>query len=118
MAADRIWYERLLKPKSFRSRTLYFSGIVSFMALLVACAAFVANDLISQKESLRRSVERDVEIFIQSGASSLAFQDSAFADRLLSGLREVKGVEAASFHLDDGSVFASFGKYDDASGGG
>ena len=82
--------------------------VTTGVALLLACAAFVAYDLISVRRSMASDLSTLAKVIGTNSTAALAFGDSDHARDLLSGLIAKQNIAAARFSSDNGEVFAEY----------
>jgi len=82
--------------------------VTTSVALLLACAAFVAYDLISARRSMASDLSTLAKVIGTNSTAALAFSDSESAKDLLSGLSPKQNIAAARLSLDSGEVFAEY----------
>ncbi|MBZ5669177.1 MAG: hypothetical protein LAO04_05560 [Acidobacteriia bacterium] len=77
-------------------------------ALILACAAFLAYDLIVFGGSMRRDLETLAEILGSNSNAALTFGDQKAARELLSGLKAKQHILTACIYSSDGKPFAIY----------
>ena len=82
--------------------------VTTSVALLLACAAFVAYDLISARRSMAGDLSSLAKVIGTNSAAALAFSDSDSTKDLLTGLSAKQSIAAAWISLDTGKVFAEY----------
>jgi signal transduction histidine kinase len=84
--------------------------LVSGAALLTACAAFVAYDLATFRESLVRNLSAEAEIIGANSVSALEFDDPGTAGKTLSALRASPNIVSAGIYYPNGRLFAAYSR--------
>jgi signal transduction histidine kinase len=84
--------------------------LVSGAALLMACAALVAYDLVSFRESMAHNLAIQAQIAGSNSVSALLFNDPHSAETTLSALKAAPNIIAAAIYTQDGSRFATFSR--------
>src|SRR5580704_8523904 len=84
--------------------------LVSGAALLMACAALVAYDLVSFRESMAHNLAIQAQIAGFNSVSALLFNDPHSAETTLSALKAAPNIIAAAIYTQDGSRFATFSR--------
>ncbi len=88
-----------------RKLTLMATG-VSTLALLVACGAFTAYELVSSRQDTAARMSSLVEVIASNSAAPLAFRDRRAAGELLASLRGQEEIAAAALYTKEGAIFA------------
>jgi two-component sensor histidine kinase len=84
--------------------------LASSIALLLACAALVAYDWLSAKQSLARRLEAIAEIVGLNSTAALIFDNAGDAAQTLSALRLEPDIVAACIYARDGRPFAIYAR--------
>ncbi|MEW6126214.1 MAG: response regulator [Acidobacteriota bacterium] len=82
--------------------------ITSSVALLVACIAFLAYDLLSFKREMANRLSAQAEIIKTNCTAAIAFQDRETAEEVLAALKAEPGIVSATILAEDDSLFASY----------
>ena len=97
--------------RSAISRKLTLMNIlVSGAALLAACAAFLAYDQYTFRQSLVRSLSAQAQIVGSNSVSALVFNDPHAAEDTLSALRTLPHVIAGAIFDANGQLFAQYAR--------
>lgn len=80
----------------------------SSIALLLACAAFVAYDQVSTRRWLADDISADARIMGTNVTAAVAFNDHESANEVLSGLSLRTNISRARVYELNGSVFADY----------
>ncbi len=88
--------------------------LTSSIALLVACAAFVAYDQVSMRKGMTRNLSAVAQIIGANSTAALAFGDQASAEELLAFLRAKPQVVSACIYSEDNTPFATYLRGDSA----
>jgi signal transduction histidine kinase len=82
--------------------------LVSGAALLMACAAFIAYDLVSFRESILYDLSIQTQIIGSNSNSALLFDDPHSAATTLSALKAAPNIVSAGIYTADGRPFAAY----------
>src|ERR1700687_1972886 len=82
--------------------------LTSGLALLVACGAFLVNELISSRSDIAAEVASLSEVIAANSTGALAFQDRRGANEILAALRSQPHIVAACIYAKSGDVFARY----------
>jgi signal transduction histidine kinase/CheY-like chemotaxis protein/HAMP domain-containing protein len=82
--------------------------LVSGIALLLTCVAFLISDFISLRNSMVASLSTQSEMIALNTASALLFDDAKSAEVTLGALRAEPQIAAAAIYRRDGKVFATY----------
>jgi PAS domain S-box-containing protein len=93
---------------SIAKKLTWMNMLVSGAALLMACAAFVAYDLITFQETLVAHLSIQAQIVGSNSISALLFNDPLSAEKTLSALHAAPNIEYASIYTLDGQPFATY----------
>jgi len=93
---------------SIAKKLTWMNMLVSGAALLLACAAFVAYDVVTFRQSIARSLSIQAEIVGSNSASALLFNDSRSAENTLAALRSAPNILSAGIYTPDGRPFAGY----------
>ena len=100
----------LLSRLSIKKKLIGIQFVTAFFVLVLASAAFVANDLRSFRRSLVSSLSSTAQLVGESSASSLIFSDEETAAEILATLHLEPHVLNACTYDDDGAVFATYAR--------
>jgi signal transduction histidine kinase/DNA-binding response OmpR family regulator len=84
--------------------------LVSGAALLLACAAFIAFDMITFRQSMLRNLSTQAQIIGSNSISALLFNDPQSAENTLLALKAAPNILSAQVYLPDGRPFASYSR--------
>jgi signal transduction histidine kinase len=84
--------------------------LVSGAALLTACAAFVAYDLATFRDSLVHDLSVEAQMIGSNSVSALEFDDPRSAEKTLSALRASPNIVSAGIYGPDGRLFAAYSR--------
>jgi signal transduction histidine kinase len=82
--------------------------LASGMALALACAAFIAYDIVSFRTVMMRNLVIQAQIMGTNSVSALIFNDAHSAEDTLSALRFAPNTLQAVIYTNDGKVFAAY----------
>lgn len=104
MEPGRRRFERL----SIRSQLAWLAGLASGIALLLACAAFLAHETFTFRGSMVQFLTTRAEILAYNSTSALLFRDPDVATEALAGLRFDPRIRSAGILARDGELFAHY----------
>jgi signal transduction histidine kinase/DNA-binding response OmpR family regulator len=84
--------------------------LVSSAALLLACTAFIAYDMVTFRETMVRNLSTQAQIIGSNTASALLFNDPQSAENTLSALKAAHNILSAGIYTPDGRLFASYSR--------
>jgi len=99
---------------SISRKLTWMNMLVSSAALLLACAAFIAYDMVTFRETMVRNLSTQAQIIGSNTASALLFNDPPSAENTLSALKAAHNILSAGIYTPDGRLFASYSR--DAAG--
>lgn len=82
--------------------------LVSGAALLTACAAFIAYDLVTFRDALVYNLSMQAQIIGSNSVSALLFNDPHSAESTLSALKAAPNILSAGVFTLDGQPFAAY----------
>ena len=88
--------------------------LTSTVALVLACAAFVAYELVAFRQAIQRDMTVLADVVAENSAAVIKFEDEAQAEKNLSVLKVEPHVVAAAIYKEDGSRFVSYVRSGDA----
>jgi len=101
----------LKAPNHSISRKLtWMNMLVSGAALLLACAAFIAFDMITFRQAMLRNLSTQAQIIGSNSVSALLFNDPQSAENTLLALKAAPNILSAQVYLTDGRPFASYSR--------
>jgi signal transduction histidine kinase/DNA-binding response OmpR family regulator len=84
--------------------------LVSGTALLLACTAFIAYDMVTFQANMFRNLSTQAQIIGSNTASALLFNDKQSAENTLSALRASPEILSACIYTPDGHPFATYSR--------
>jgi signal transduction histidine kinase/DNA-binding response OmpR family regulator len=84
--------------------------LVSGTALLLACTAFIAYDMVTFQGNMVRNLSTQAQIIGSNTASALLFNDQHSAENTLSALRASPEILSACIYTPDGRPFATYSR--------
>jgi len=84
--------------------------LVSGAALLLACAAFIAFDMITFRQAMLRNLSTQAQIIGSNSVSALLFNDPQSAENTLLALKAAPNILSAQVYQPDGQPFASYSR--------
>jgi signal transduction histidine kinase/DNA-binding response OmpR family regulator len=102
----------MLRPKdhSVSGILTWMNMLVSSVALLLACTAFLAYDRVTFRESKVLNLSTQAQIIGSNSISALLFNDPQSAGNTLSALKAAPHVLSAGIYTADGRLFASYSR--------
>jgi len=95
---------------SISRKLTWMNMLVSGAALLLACAAFIAFDMITFRQSMLRNLSTQAQIIGSNSISALLFNDPQSAENTLLALKAAPNILSAQVYLTDGRPFASYSR--------
>jgi signal transduction histidine kinase len=99
-----------IRHNSITRKLTRMNMLVSGAALLIACAAFMAYDLVSFRESMAHNLAIQAQIAGSNSVSALLFNDPHSAETTLSALKAAPNIVAAAIYTPDGAPFATYSR--------
>src|SRR2546428_12624484 len=84
--------------------------LVSGAALLLACGAFFAYDLITFRQAMVRHLSTQAQIIGSDSVSALLFNDPHSAENTLSALKAAPNIVSAGIYTPEGQPFATYSR--------
>jgi signal transduction histidine kinase len=97
-----------LKDITIRKKLTFATLMISGFALLIACATFIAYEYFAFTGSMVRNLSNIAGVIESNTVSALDSHDYDGAMKTLNSLALDPNIAAASIHLPDGEVFASY----------
>lgn len=91
-----------------RSKLLLVIMLTTFVALVVACAAFLAYEQTTFRSSMARDLSITAELTAANTGAEMDFEDAAGATNALASLAAQPHIRRATMYRQDGSVFADY----------
>src|SRR5215831_5391910 len=104
----------LFRNLSIRRKQLLIIMLTSSIALLLACAAFTAYELITFRKGMVRNLSTLAEIVGNNTSAALDFSDAAAASETLSALKAEPDIIGACLYARKGGIFARYDRAGDA----
>jgi len=101
---------------SISRKLTWMNMLVSGAALLLACAAFIAFDMITFRQAMLRNLSTQAQIIGSNSVSALLFNDPQSAENTLLALKAAPNILSAQVYLPDGRPFASYSRDRDRHG--
>ncbi len=95
-------------PQSISRKLTWMNMLVSGAALLLACASFIAYDLVSFRSLIVNNLTIRSRVIGANSVSALTFNDPAAAQATLSALQADPNLVSAGLYGADGSLFAAY----------
>jgi signal transduction histidine kinase len=96
------------KTHSISKKLTRMNMLVSGAALLLACCAFVAFDLVTFRQNMVRNLSIQAQIIGANSVSALLFDDPQSAADTLSGLKASPNIKSAGIYTARGKSFAEY----------
>ncbi len=97
-----------LRNLPFRHKLTLIFTLTSGLALLLACAAFLAYDIVSFRARMVGDLETLAQVVGDNSTAALTFNDPEAAEEVLGALRAKRDITAAFLFMPDGRIFASY----------
>lgn len=97
-----------VQDNSITRKLTRMNVLVSGAALLIACTAFIAYDLVTFREAMVYNLSIQAQIIGSNSVSSLVFDDPSSAERTLLALRASPNIVSAGVHDSNGRLFAHY----------
>ena len=98
------------KNHSISRRLTLMNMLVSGAALIMACTAFVAYDMVTFQKTMVRNVSTQAQIIGSNAVSALVFNDSQSAENTLSALKASPDILSAVIYTPEARPFASYSR--------
>lgn len=98
------------QQQSISRKLTWMNLFVSGAALLLACASFIAYDMLSFRATLVRNLSTQAQIISSNSVSALLFNDPQSAENTLSALRAAHNILSAGIYSANGALFASYSR--------
>src|SRR5580658_3740548 len=98
------------KNHSVSQKLTWMNMLVSGAALLLACTAFIAYDMVTFRETMVRNLSTQAQIIGSNTVAALAFNDPQSAENTLSALKAAHNILSAGIYSKDGVLFASYSR--------
>src|SRR2546427_13299984 len=93
---------------SISRKLTWMNMLVSGTALLLACAAFIAFDMITFRQAMLRNLSTQAQIIGSNSVSALLFNDPQSAENTLLALKAASNILSAQIYTAEGRAFASY----------
>src|SRR6267154_3265554 len=98
----------MFRDYSISKKLTWMNMLVSGAALLLACGAFIAYDVISIRDGMVYNLSMQAQIVGFNSTSALLFNDPHSAENTLSGLKSWPTLGSAGINTRDGRPFATY----------
>jgi len=98
----------MFRDYSISKKLTWMNMLVSGAALLLACGAFIAYDVISIRDGMVYNLSMQAQIVGFNSTSALLFNDPHSAENTLSGLKSWPNIVSAGINTLDGRPFATY----------
>jgi signal transduction histidine kinase/DNA-binding response OmpR family regulator len=98
----------MLRAHSVSRILTWINMLVCSAALLLACAAFLAYDRVTFRESKIFGLSTQAQIIGSNSVSALLFNDTQSAEKTLSALKAAPNILSGAVYTADGNLFASY----------
>ena len=99
---------RRIQDSSISKKLTWMNMLVSGAALLLACSAFVAYDLVTFHAAEVSNLSTQAQMAASNSISALLFDDPDAAQNTLSALKTTPNIKSAGIYGLDGRPFASY----------
>src|SRR5258705_11415645 len=97
----------MFRNYSISRKLTWMNMLVSGAALLLACGAFIAYDVVSNRNGMIYNLSMQAQIVGFNSTSALLFNDPHSAENTLSGLKSWPNIVSAGINTLDGRPFAT-----------
>jgi signal transduction histidine kinase/DNA-binding response OmpR family regulator len=101
---------RKVTDASIARKLTWMNLSVSGAALLLACAAFIAYDMVTFRQTMVRNLSTQAQMIGSNSASALLFNDPQAAETTLSALRAAPDILSAVIYMPDGQPLATYSR--------
>jgi len=101
---------RKAENHSISRKLTWMNMLVSGAALLLACTAFIAFDVITFRQAMLRNLSTQAQIIGSNSVSALLFNDPQSAENTLLALKAAPNILSAQVYLPDGRSFATYSR--------
>jgi len=98
----------LFKDMAIRRKLMSVILLTSGVVLLLTCAAFIAYELLSFRQTMVRNVSTLGEIIAANSTAALAFDNPEDAQEILAALQAERHIVAASLYDKNGKLFSKY----------
>jgi uncharacterized membrane protein affecting hemolysin expression len=98
------------QDNSISRKLTWMNMLVSGAALLLACAAFIAYDMLTFRATMVRNLSTQAQIIGTNSVSALIFNDQQSAENTLAALKAAHNILSAGIYSKDGRLFASYSR--------
>jgi signal transduction histidine kinase/DNA-binding response OmpR family regulator len=95
---------------SIAQKLTWMNMLVSGAALLLACAAFMAYDMVTFRENMVRNLSTQAQMIGSNTVSAMLFNDSQSAENTLSAFQAAHNIVSAGIYTPEGRLFASYSR--------
>lgn len=99
-----------IKDRSIAQRLTWLNMLVSSVALLLACAAFIGYDLVTFRSSRIDILSMQAQIVSANSVTALVFDDPDSANKTLSAFKSDPQILSAAIYSTDGKPFAVYSR--------
>jgi signal transduction histidine kinase/DNA-binding response OmpR family regulator len=96
--------------RTISRRLTLMNMLTSGAALILACVAFIAYDMITFRDATLRNLSTQAQIIGANTASALLFNDPQSAENTLSALKASPNIMSAGIYTTDGRLFAAYSR--------
>mgnify|MGYP001313237851 CR=1 FL=1 len=100
--------KNLFRTTSIKNNLMMISMLTSAAVALLVSLAFLANEIVSFRTSIRHELSALADIVGKNSAAAVAFNDPKSATETLAGLRVKPYILGAFIVADDDSIFAEY----------
>lgn len=102
---------RRLRERDLQSKLTIFGVLTTGIALMVACASFLALDFHLVRRDMIQDLTVKADVMVTNSRSALMFDDPAYAEETLAAFRLEQDVLEAAVFDATGRVFASYARH-------
>src|ERR1700722_14277074 len=101
---------RPIRNASIAKKLTWMNMFVSGAALVLACASFIAYDMVTFRQAVVRNLSTQAQIIGSNSASVFLFDDPQAAETTLSALSAAPDVLSAVIYTPDGQPLATYSR--------
>src|SRR5438105_3667078 len=99
---------QFLRNVSLTRKLTLINLLATAMALVLACALFMACDVLSYRGRMVQDISCYADMVGANSTAAVSFGDEASAAEILSSLRADPHIRAAALYASDGRIFATY----------
>ncbi|HEV7763754.1 MAG TPA: ATP-binding protein [Thermoanaerobaculia bacterium] len=101
----------MIRNLPIRLRITFIVMTAATVALLIACAAFMAHEITTTHETDERNLSILADVVAANSSAALIFRDADAARDILSAVRAQQAIVSAAIFTGDGAPFVTYGTH-------